>query len=309
MRISVVTVAHNRTPHLLACAKHLSAISLHEEHLILDLGSSPAVERSQLPDDPRIRLISVVWQEGWWLTHSYNLAFSLACGDYILKLDADVLVEQDFADELLVRMASSSSDLMCGRLTLQEWALPTEQFITNGLFLCRRTSLEALRGFNPYLRGWGWDEIDLYSRFFMAGFPVSRLPERGVKAIDHGDDQRQRPREGMRVSAKRLMKAHDKKNKCIAVSAQQRQLIWPSFEAYRHAFHSDGSLPLVARVALLSEPEQYVLARRCVKTLLDPGTIQDIGWRWLARLGSGPYSRRGAASLLEACGIDLSLVT
>ena len=177
MNISIVTVSMNRTEHLFQQARAVSELRDHSEHIILDFGSTTPISRDQLPSDERIRLHRAESPNGrWWLTHSYNLAFALAKGDYILKLDADIVPSQQFVDRLIERQAITNSHLMCNRLTIQDWNLPSELFTTNGLFFCKTTSLNEIRGFNPYIQGWGWDEIDLYSRFFLAGFPASRIP-------------------------------------------------------------------------------------------------------------------------------------
>ena len=176
--ISIVTVSMNRTEHLLQQARAVSMLRGHGEHVILDFGSTTPISRDQLPGDERIKLHRVESPNGrWWLTHSYNLAFALASGDYLLKLDADILLSQHFIDAIFEQQAKNNAHLMCNRLTLQDWSLPSELFTTNGLFLCKQSSLAQIRGFNPYIQGWGLDEIDLYSRFFLAGFPASRIPQ------------------------------------------------------------------------------------------------------------------------------------
>jgi GT2 family glycosyltransferase len=91
--ISVVTVSMNRTEHLKKSAAAISQSPHHSEHLILDFGSSKPITSADLPKDHRIRLIRVDAPGGrWWLSQAYNLAFSLAECDSILKVDADVLI-------------------------------------------------------------------------------------------------------------------------------------------------------------------------------------------------------------------------
>lgn len=124
--LSIVTVSMNRTEHLLQQARAVSMLRVHQEHVILDLGSTTPISRDQLPSDERIQLHRVESPNGrWWLTHSYNLAFALASGDQILKLDADILLSQPFMDMLSKQQAATNAHLMCNRLTLQDCSLPS----------------------------------------------------------------------------------------------------------------------------------------------------------------------------------------
>ncbi len=312
----------NRTEHLLQQARVVSKLCGHGEHVILDFGSTPPISRDQLPIDERIRLHRVESPNGqWWLSHSYNLAFALASGDYILKLDADILPSQYFMDLLFKQQVATSAHLMCNRLTLQDWRLPAELFTTNGLFLCKRSSLAQIRGFNPYIQGWGWDEIDLYSRFFLAGFPASRIPQDGLELIEHENDVREPPilATGDRVvglpkttleqvSATRRMKAQNEKNKQIAIASIKKHVKWPSLEDYRRAYLESSCLPSLPKVYLFDEKERQSLAAALRHQLLKPSRRENLLWRVAKKTGFGPYTHAATQGLLDACNIDLGLV-
>lgn len=313
----------NRTEHLQRQARAVSMLRGHEEHIIIDFGSTPSIGRDQLPNDERIQLHRVESPNGrWWLTHSYNLAFALASGDYILKLDADILPSQYFMDVLFRQKAASHAHLMCNRLTLQDWSLPSELFTTNGLFLCKKTSLAQVGGFNPYIQGWGWDEIDLYSRFFLAGFPASRIPRDGLLSIQHDDADREPPvgftdlrRSGLpqvmldQVSATRRMQAQNEKNRQIALASINKQVRWPSLEDYAKTFRDLSRLPALSSVSLFNAQEKQLLAASLRFQLLKPSRIENLGWRLAKRLGFGPYTSANTLALLDTCNIDLALVT
>jgi hypothetical protein len=320
--ISIVTVSMNRTEHLIQQARAVSMLRDHEEHVILDLGSTSPISRDQLPDDKRIQLRRVESPNGrWWLTHSYNLAFALASGDYILKLDADILPSQYFMDLLFKQQAATSAHLMCNRLTLQDWSLPSNLFTTNGLFLCKKSSLAQLAGFNPYIQGWGWDEIDLYSRFFLAGFPASRIPQDGLDLIEHENDVREPPilATGVRlgehpkttidqVSATRRMQAQNEKNRQIAVASIKKQVKWPSLEDYRRAYLESSRLPSLPKVYLFDAQERQSLRAALRYQLLKPSRRENLLWRVAKKIGFGPYTHAATQALLDACNIDLGLV-
>jgi len=322
MKVSVVTVAMNRTEHLLKSAQEVSKLNFHQEHIILDYGSTIPVCRDDLPNDARIKLHRVDSTDGkWWLTHSFNLAFALSQGDYILKLDADTVPSQILADKLLQEFNDTHAHLMCNRLTLQDWSLPSELFTTNGFFFCQRASLEKLGGFNPYIRGWGWDEIDLYSRFFLAGYPVCRIPNDGLRTIEHDDLLREHrltvhskkvltvsKSNFSRLDATRRMQAQNEKNRLIAVASIKKKIVWPTFKEYLASYSTNAILPTIEKVNLFSANDKQYLIDNLIPRLLQPSHLKHRYWILLKRLNIGPYSIAGADSIFETCNIDLSLV-
>ena len=306
--LSIVTVTFNRTDHLLRSALSVSLSDVHDEHLILDFGSNPAVVREQLPSDSRIRLIRCNWAGGWWLTHAYNLAFALARGEWILKLDADALLPKDFLAMLMDSQQVSGAHFFCDRLTVQDWKLPSSLFLTNGLFLVSRKAIRSVRGFNPYIQGWGWDEIDLYSRLFLAGFSSQRLPSASVKSIDHPDDMRQRVAK-CGVSASRLKKAMNQKNMLVAKKSCLIELDWPDLDSYASSFTSHQQPPALQPQMVLDAVEVRDLAVRCSQTLLRPGFFRRIWWKLMSLFGDGPYATKSAKTFLAHYGIDLEIVS
>lgn len=322
MNLSIVTVAMNRTEHLLQQARAVSRLQGHGEHVILDFGSTIPISRDQLPSDERIKLHRVESPNGrWWLTHSYNLAFALSSGEYILKLDADILPSQQFIDVLSEKQAETNAHLMCNRLTFQDWNLPSELFTTNGLFLCNRASLAVLHGFNPYIGGWGWDEIDLYSRFFLAGFSTARLPGLGVDLIEHGDDQREVLVENKKSKcwpavnhakamelSRRRMRANNEKNRHIAVASLVKNIFWPSLNQYMESYDCLGLLPSLPRQILFDQFEYEQMISVVTRRLLNPTHPLEAVYRLLRKLGLGPYFLPNARRLLESSSIDFSLV-
>lgn len=323
MKLSIVTVSMNRTSHLVRCAEAVSDIADHYEHLILDFGSSLPIKRDLLPSDERIRLLRVDSPTGrWWLTHAYNLAFALSYGEYILKLDADILLSRNYIEKLLEKQKITKANLLCNRLTLQDWSLPSNMFTSNGLFLCKKERLAHLKGFNPYIQGWGWDDIDLYSRFFLAGFSVSRLPQDGLELINHGNDLREPPlclidetsnlveKKLLRsVSSTSRMLAQNHKNKQVALASIEKGVQWPSLEEYSKSYWNTSRLPFLPKINLFSTEARRNLAFGLVTLLLGPSRMNHLHWRILQHFGVGPYVPATMQALLDACNVDLSLVS
>ena len=322
--ISIVTVVMNRKEHLLRSVLALSRLQFHQEHIVIDYGSTPSVPRDELPNDSRIKLIRCENPDKtWWLTHSYNLGFSLATQPYILKVDADIILKEEFFVELQGSIESDCPDLMCSRLTLQDWALNSSMFPTNGLFLAKTSTLKSLGGFNPYLKGWGWDEIDLYSRFFLCAGLVKRLPQHGISEIQHSDDLRESSNVGViqsktilhsihnflfpRVTAAGKMRCNNTKNKIISSRFIEDGFYRSvSFESYISAWRLNSILPLlpIKKVSLNYQINFFVLLAR---HLLNLSKAQTVFFLVLAFFSIGPIYYKNSKKILRRNGIDISL--
>ena len=175
--ISVITVCMNRQQHLFQTAQRVSAWTYHSEHLILDWSSHQQIQRSQLPDDSRIRLERVDGEQRWNLCRAYNFAAHLSRGSVLLKLDADC-----WPDLLDASIYLDSLSSCCwfgsgpnGRL---------------GQFLMARTAFEAVGGFNEVLEGYGFDDKDLKARLDSLDFQIQSLPLSAIGVIAHSIHER-----------------------------------------------------------------------------------------------------------------------
>lgn len=310
--ISIVTVAMNRTNHLKQCVSAVSKIKCHCEHIILDFQSNPKISINDLPsNDKRIKLhYAESRSPQWWLTHSYNLAFSLARSEYILKLDADNLISEKFILNTLNLAVSNNADLLCNRLTLQDWNMPSEYFATSGIFLCRASALAKVRGFNPYIKGWGWDEIDLYSRFFLNGFSISRLPvSNNLEVIEHNDLLRDSSVATTKSNSTNCLGAKNERNKAVAIKSISNQITWPSLSDYKKHYESTGKLAPLNQINLFTSQEKRALQLFLIKELYNPSTFQNLQWNFLRLFSLGPYSKENIKKTLLNYDIDFDLIS
>jgi hypothetical protein len=63
---------------------------------------------------------------------------------------------------------------------------------TYGTNVCARRDFDAVGGYDEAMRGWGGEDLDLYTRLAQAGAAESDYPGHLADAIPHGDDQRTR---------------------------------------------------------------------------------------------------------------------
>lgn len=182
--LSIVTVVMNRLAHLQLTAPRVSAWPAHAEHLILDWSSDPPVAREALPADGRIRLVRVEGESRWHLTRAYNLAFALARGPLILKLDADCWISGDdppwwpSLEPGTYQRSPSGGGL-------------------NGMLLIRKQDVLAAGGFHEGLQGYGHDDKDLYARLDRQ-LRCLPLPVERLHTLEHGDDERVAAQRGLK---------------------------------------------------------------------------------------------------------------
>ena len=184
LNLGVITAVRNRSEHLQITAAALSASPHHQEHLIVDWSSAPAVRRSQLPADPRIRLLQVESEELWWHSRAYNHAIRHSTADWILRCDADCVLQPAFFAALQLRPSTVHVAALPGGIHAETCH---ERF---GLLAAPRSSLVAVGGYEPHLVGWGYEDTDLLERLFLAGHAVAGLPAVGVATLEHSDHWR-----------------------------------------------------------------------------------------------------------------------
>ncbi|WP_231594907.1 glycosyltransferase family A protein [Synechococcus sp. CBW1107] len=141
----------------------------------MDWGSQIPIDRHSLPADPRVRLLRVEGEAEWQLTRAYNFAISQSSFETILKLDADCWIDDLEYNPLPLQQRSYCRTIGGGGL--------------NGVFMITRSNFFSVGGFNEYLKGYGYDDKDLFLRLdqLMVG---TAIPKGIFCTIDHGDLER-----------------------------------------------------------------------------------------------------------------------
>ena len=156
--ISLITAVKNREETLRQAISSWLKLGEIDEIIIVDWSSDQSLAPlvKSFADD-RICLIRVEGQEKWILSFAYNLAACCASRDKLLKTDADVLIKPDFFEKNILTPGSFiSGDWRMGR--------DDNEKHLNGTVFLYRSDFIRVNGYNEYIKSYGWDDSDLYTR-------------------------------------------------------------------------------------------------------------------------------------------------
>ncbi|MDQ2070149.1 galactosyltransferase-related protein [Natronospira bacteriovora] len=183
--ISLVTCCKNRNENLLKALPSWLARAEISEIVVVDWSSDHAVKESVDAagfDDPRIRVVRIDGESRWILSYAFNVGFRVARFEKVLKVDADIVISDDFFQKNKLKM---------GRFIAGDWRVANEgQAYINGFFYAFKKDLIAVKGFNEYITTYGWDDDDIYSRLEGIGLTRECVDPETIYHLPHDDVQR-----------------------------------------------------------------------------------------------------------------------
>lgn len=184
--VSVVSCSMNRTENLLRALPSWLALPAVSEVVIVDWSSQePVMAALQAAGitDPRVRIVRVDGAPRWVLSQAFNAGFRAARHDTILKLDADIVLSDDF----MTRNALPGN----AAFVAGNWRTAAKgQEHVNGFFLVGKSGLARVGGFNEFITTYGWDDDDLYARLQAAGLERRDVAPDTIYHLPHTDEAR-----------------------------------------------------------------------------------------------------------------------
>ena len=177
-KITLVTASMNRNDSLVKSINNNSQLNNVEETIIIDWSSEEKIIK-RFPKNKNFKIYRVDNEIDWWLTRAYNFGFSFVKTDYILKLDAESILDKS---------KFNSQDIE--KFDLIIFFQNTKEYDV-GNFLVKTDVIKKINGFNEYIFGWGWDDHDLLNRVYKI-VPESRVLKlhSSLIKIPHQDSQR-----------------------------------------------------------------------------------------------------------------------
>jgi len=167
----------NRHDHLKEVVKSTNNIDNLLEHILIDFSSDERIDNKLIEINPKLKIITVKNESNWWCARAYNIAFWLAKGDFILKLDADTVLNTEEVNKI-------NLNLVDGVVFKQQGGM--------GNFIIRKKLIQGVNGFNEYIFHWGYEDLDLIERI-SSSKPKSIIIENSKKFItvnDHPNSKR-----------------------------------------------------------------------------------------------------------------------
>ena len=173
-KITVLTTCKDRESNLNKMRKNITKLNHISEHIIIDWSSSELIS---IENEINTRIISKSNEEFYWASRAYNFGVNYVNTDYVLKLDAETLIDYKKFNEI----DYLSYDLI----------ILYKQRYDPGNFLISKHLFEKVNGFNEFLFGWGWEDHDLINRLKMVVHKSKILEtDNLIDKIEHKDSDR-----------------------------------------------------------------------------------------------------------------------
>ncbi len=182
--IAIVTTCKGRLQHLRETLPLMAAQGA-DELVVVDYGCPDGAGAWAERHVQGVRTLRVDDDPGFCVSRARNLGAASCASEWIAFVDADVKLSPGWIDWFRVNARPGRfyrTSPVAGRRRLDHY----------GTIACARRDFERVGGFDEAMRGWGWEDIDLYTRLEQSGVIISDYPGELVEAIWHGDDLRTR---------------------------------------------------------------------------------------------------------------------
>jgi glycosyltransferase involved in cell wall biosynthesis len=182
-RFSIITLCKDRLEHLRQSLPRALA-QPDAETIVVDYDCPAGTAAEVARDFPAARVVKVEDAPLFNMAIGRNLGAAAAHGEWLIFIDADILLAPDFITSLmreiekkrLFRFGSQKNGVMG----------------TNGTCILHRDDFAAAGGYDEAFEGYGGEDTDLYIRLEMLGLHTLHLDVGMIDVIAHEDDLRVR---------------------------------------------------------------------------------------------------------------------
>lgn len=187
-QITIVTACRNREGNLGQAIQSWLAISPCKV-IVCDWGSAIPLTHERLGIEECKHIVDILRYEAdrWILTWAFNEALMQVKSEYVLKLDCDHVVSNDFAE---------LNQPCFGHFSRGHWRQAEEgQQYINGAFLSCTDLLRRVGYYDERITTYGWDDSDLYTRLYDAGLGSSVFAKGSLRHLDQCETTRTKEQE------------------------------------------------------------------------------------------------------------------
>jgi len=152
-----------------------------QEVIIVDWGSKTPVMESikNLKIDMNLKVIRVDYKKYFNLGKARNVGARECSGDYILFIDSDIKLNDDFRKDLVL----DQNIFYRGHWKITGYS-------TNGSCLIANKAFAGINGYSEYMECWGAEDDDLYTRLTQEGSKEFIFKKNSMEHIEHTDELR-----------------------------------------------------------------------------------------------------------------------
>jgi len=176
--VSVICGVKDRTEHLFEVLHTWTACPEIGEIVIIDWSSKSPL---YFPVEPLVNTVRVDGEELWQPGPCFNLGLQMATKPYVLKLDADVKIEdrEFFTKHPIIPRAFYAGN--------HQRAKDENEAHLSGAVYAARADLLDVGGWNERITTYGYDDDDLYERLMLSGCTRINLNHKTLYHIPHSD--------------------------------------------------------------------------------------------------------------------------
>ena len=171
--LSIVTTCKGRLAHLQQTLPSIAA-QAGAEVIVVDYDCPERSGAWVEANVPQARVVRVAGAPFFKIAHARNLGAAQARGEWLAFVDADMLLEPDFAARAMPLLGEGAY-----------YRLDSAQAAAFGTVLVRRADFEAVGGYDEVIEGYGTEDRDLYLRLEAAGRRRELLPGAWGRSLEH----------------------------------------------------------------------------------------------------------------------------
>ncbi|GAA4408660.1 glycosyltransferase [Quisquiliibacterium transsilvanicum] len=182
--IALITTCKGRLHHLRETLPLMAAQGA-DEVVVVDYGCPDGAGDWVEHEFPGVRVVRLTDDPGFCLPRARNAGARASSSEWLAFVDADVKLLPGWIGWL-------RGHLEDGRFYRASAVAGVRDLETFGSVVCPRRAFETIGGYDDAMRGWGGEDVDLYTRLSQIGLADTDYPASLVDVIRHGDDQRTR---------------------------------------------------------------------------------------------------------------------